>query len=422
MTFQEFRSERGSILILTAVSLTVLMGVTALAVEGGLLFDTRQRMQSAADAGALASALEVKRDSAIPIGNLRPFADNATKFHGFENGVNGVTVTVNHPPTSGRFNGQVNYVEVIISNPVAMSLMRLFNRSSMTVQTRAVAGAAAGGGNFVIFGENNSGVPNLSKALELSGGSSLTLDGSLVVNSTDAAGLKVGGTLKTGQGANTVGGYDPSPCSTCYKWSSGAWVVTQPTTGVSPVTDPLASQPIPSCSGTCATGSISINSGSLEIYQGNYTDITISGTATAHFNPGVYVITGNLDMKNSVTVTGTGVTFYLTSGKLNMANSGTNITLSAPTTGTNAGMLFFSARTNATDWVVSGGANVYLNGIIYQRKAGSKFTFSGGSDAGNGTQYTIFIVNQFVLGGGGVFTGINFPSALPIVGTPTLGE
>ena len=407
---------------MTAVSLTMLLGITALAVEGGLLFDVRQRMQSAADAASMAGAREIKRDSTIALTNLSQFAYHATKFHGFEDGVDNVTVTVNHPPTSGPYASNGNYVEVIITKPIPMSFMGLFNRSSMAVGARAVAGAAAGSGNFVVFGENSSGVPNISKALELSGGSTLTIDGSLTVNSTSASGLKVGGTLKAGQGMNVVGGYDPNPCTGCYTLQSGSWVQTDPTTGVAPVPDPLASQPIPSCSGTCGSGTINYNSGSYEVYQGNYTNITFSGTASAHFNPGVYVVSGNVDFKNAVTITGTDVTFYITTGKLNMANNGTTVTLSAPTTGTNAGMLFFSARTNATDWVVSGGAKVYLNGIIYQRKAGSKFTFSGGSDAGNGTQYTIFVVNQFILGGGGVFTGINFPALLPVIGTPTLGE
>jgi uncharacterized membrane protein len=50
------RSERGQALILLAVSLVVLLGFTALAIDGSLLYSDRRQLQTAADAAALAGA------------------------------------------------------------------------------------------------------------------------------------------------------------------------------------------------------------------------------------------------------------------------------------------------------------------------------------------------------------------------------
>src|SRR5207249_2591740 len=52
-------ARRGTVIVLVAVCLTALLGVVALAVEGGLLMDNRRRAQAAADAAALAAAGEL---------------------------------------------------------------------------------------------------------------------------------------------------------------------------------------------------------------------------------------------------------------------------------------------------------------------------------------------------------------------------
>src|SRR5207248_2149067 len=93
----------------------------------------------------------------------------------------------------------------------------------------------------------------------------------------------------------------------------------------------------------------------------------------AHFNAGVYILKGGgLKIVSGLTVTGTDVTFYNTDS--NGDGTGTysditinkaSVTLSAPTSGSNAGMLFFQARNNTNEIKVSGNAPVILTGIIY---------------------------------------------------------
>ena len=57
------KDERGGILVFVAVIIVVLLGLSALAVDAGLLYQTRRQMVNAADAAALAGAQELYYDS-----------------------------------------------------------------------------------------------------------------------------------------------------------------------------------------------------------------------------------------------------------------------------------------------------------------------------------------------------------------------
>ena len=94
-TNPDARTERGAAAILVAVSLLVLVGFAALAIDGGLGFDQRRGTQNAADNAALAAAWEAcnPRDSAAPdpVGSaLAVAAEN-----GYDDNDPEVVVTVN---------------------------------------------------------------------------------------------------------------------------------------------------------------------------------------------------------------------------------------------------------------------------------------------------------------------------------------
>ena len=55
-------ARRGNVTVLVAVCLTGILGVTAIAVDGGLLLANRRAAQAAADAGALAAAIQTFTD------------------------------------------------------------------------------------------------------------------------------------------------------------------------------------------------------------------------------------------------------------------------------------------------------------------------------------------------------------------------
>src|SRR5207248_1938772 len=52
-------SRRGSVSILVAVSLTLMLGIVAIALDGGMLLSERRHAQAVADAAALAAASDL---------------------------------------------------------------------------------------------------------------------------------------------------------------------------------------------------------------------------------------------------------------------------------------------------------------------------------------------------------------------------
>jgi uncharacterized membrane protein len=101
--------ESGQALIFVGLSLVVLTAVVGLAIDLGYLRYTKRRLQTAADSAAIAGASELNN------GNFVTAALNDSKSNGFENGVNGVTVTPHNPPVDPPFNTKLNsatFVEV----------------------------------------------------------------------------------------------------------------------------------------------------------------------------------------------------------------------------------------------------------------------------------------------------------------------
>lgn len=94
----------GTVVLLVAVCLTGMLGFAALALDGGVLLDDRQRVQSAADAAALAAANQLflnwqSYQGADVDGSAAAAAVASATANGFPN------VTVNIPPQAGPFAG-----------------------------------------------------------------------------------------------------------------------------------------------------------------------------------------------------------------------------------------------------------------------------------------------------------------------------
>src|SRR5436309_3652892 len=91
------RNERGQVMVLTAIGLIALCAVAGLAGDIGYFFDYRRRMQTAADAAALAGAVQLRRDNKIASA-----AQAAAATDGFTNSTD---VAVHNPPLNGYYPG-----------------------------------------------------------------------------------------------------------------------------------------------------------------------------------------------------------------------------------------------------------------------------------------------------------------------------
>lgn len=158
--------------------------------------------------------------------------------------------------------------------------------------------------------------------------------------------------------------------------------------------DPYAALAVPSFYG-CDFNNHSAKK-TVTLYPGVYCGgLTVNSKAIVYFEPGVYVINdGDLRINGNSQLSGTGVTFVLTSlsgynhGTLTL-NGGADITLSAPTDGEMAGVLFYQDR-NAPEGgrnKINGGAEIEFKGLLYFPS--QELEFTGGASADNGCTHII---------------------------------
>lgn len=351
--------ERGQTLILVAVMLPVLLGVTGLALDVGTLYNHRRRMQTAADAGALAGANEVWRARLLQV---TPSGRAQSGANGFTHGAGGVNVTVQHPPTTGFHVGDARYVEVTVQQPAPTYLMKLFGFNEVDVVARAVAGAGANGENCIYALDES--MPGAFQA-----NSSANLDAScgIIVNSTSSSAMHLTSSVSvTATNVSVTGDYVTE---------SNAYVSPTPQTSVPPDPDPLAYIPAPDAAGACNhvnwwrdNGMHTLNPG---IYCGG---INLRSNARVHLNPGTYILRGGgLKLESNSQITGTEVMLYNTQGagypyRPFEFQSSTQVRLTAPTSGTYTGILFFQDRNAGSPSDVNSlqsSTNSYLEGALY---------------------------------------------------------
>jgi hypothetical protein len=376
--------ESGQTLVLASLGITVILGFLALSVDMGLMFCVQRSAQTAADSAAITGALEIRYDDVT----TEAKADSAR--NGYTDGTGGVTVTVNNPPANGPHSGDAAYVEVIVAKTQHTIFMNLFNKGSMVVKARAVA--TMGTTQNCVYALNPSGTD-----ISISGGADVEMPSCAIYgDSSGSSDLNIsGGSTLDAAAIDLVGNYSNS---------GGSVLTPTPTTGIAPVSDPLAylSPPTYSPSSCVANPNLSggvrstigPSSGGTVCYNG----LSVSGGATATLNPGLYIINGSFSISGGGSVSGSGVTFYLPVGASLSFSGGTVFTFTAPTTGTYNGILFYQSRSNSTAESISGGSSATLQGILYFPDA--NLNWSGGSRTG---VYTSVVAGSLTFSGGTSF-------------------
>src|SRR5688572_8078904 len=104
-------ARRGNVTVVGVVCITMLLGIVAVAMDGGLVQDNKRRIQNAADAAAIAAANKLFKhyptilstSTADPGGYASTAAFNSTELNGFKHNGNDTTVVVSIPPATGPF-------------------------------------------------------------------------------------------------------------------------------------------------------------------------------------------------------------------------------------------------------------------------------------------------------------------------------
>ena len=143
-------------------------------------------------------------------------------------------------------------------------------------------------------------------------------------------------------------------------------LVTGCSTASNPFVGALPAPASTSCTGPYANGG-NYNGGAVNLSPGVYCGwFNFNGAPTVTLAPGVYVIKGGGWNVNGGTWSGAGVSFYFADTSKIQFNSGMSLTLSAPTSGTYAGILFYEPDGLAlSPFVFDDSVAESLSGLIY---------------------------------------------------------
>lgn len=365
-------AERGQILPLLALTLGTLLGFGGVAVDVGFLEYRQQVQQAATDAAAMGGAQALARNDCTAAGQTLAEAavlSDATA-NGFTNGSGGVAVTPNSPPGSGPYSGNACAVSVQINtSSVQTFFSRLFGfANGMPETTQAVALVSFTGPACIYllspstntdFSNSNIDAPTCSIYINASANMS--------TSTIDAASISYAGTTPDESGA-VFPEATPAP----------GLQITDPCPEI-PGCASLTNNP-PSTSG-CATGG-TYNNATLS--PGCYGKMTLTGTDT--LNPGLYTINGQFHL-NGATVTGSGVTVYMTQNVQDTNFSTANLTLSACTSSCSNGaiqnVLFYRIKTQSSALDLST-CTCSLSGLLY-------FPTTQVNYSTTGDQYTVLV-------------------------------
>lgn len=368
-----FRHDRsGSYVTIVGLLSPVLIGCCGLATEGGLWLYEHQTLQGAADSAALSAATLYRLNTSK---DLNVQADGIVASYGYSAGTNGTTVMVNRPPSSGTYAFNDKAVEVIVSILQPRLLTSIYSSAPVTITGRAVAVAGDNGDGCVL-----SLNALVSGSTTSQGSSSIDLNGcSVYDNSANGTALINGGSATIAAASvNVVGGL-----------SGGGGITTTSgvNQGVSPATDPYADVTPPAFSG-CNSNNLSIKT-TQTINPGVYCNgLQLNAGADVTMNPGIYYMDrGSLQINGSASLSGTGVTIVFTSSTgSNYAsatiNGGATVNLTAPTTGTMAGIVLYGDRNmpTSTTFKLNGGSNQIFGGAVYLPDGA--ITYAGGASGG----------------------------------------
>jgi hypothetical protein len=433
-------ARRGVVAVLVAISLVMLVGFAAIAVDGGLLYLHLRKARSGADASAMAAACELFRhypayQGRDTDGSAEAAARAVASANGYANDGTNSTVVVNIPPQSGIYAGKDSYAEVIITYNVQRAFSRIWGADPIPVRARAVSRGA--------WVPSKTGVLILDyddkAALSDQGNGAFTETGGFVVvnsNNPSAVVTSGNGIIKAQQfyitGGETLNG--------------GGNLVTQPVagqvfTGTHPTPDPYAYLPQPTMPPAGTMTQTSIGNGNFQyvLTPGSYTnlptfntgDVVILQQASANSAGGIFYINGGGFKSTGATITmdpntSGGVMLYnapassASSEKLQITgNAAGTVNLSGLTTGPYAGMVLWQDRNSSVDMLVEGNGSFTINGTFYAASAllsvagngattGSYVDDSGSTVTGGSRIGSNYVSKDLAISGNGN-VNVNYP-------------
>lgn len=342
------RSTSGNTLVFAGFVFTVLIGAAGLATDTVQWTLWQRQLQREADSAALSGALSNAQGGSGTTAAT-------TELGRYSLITLSAAPTIEVGPSTGPYAGNTKAVRVTLQAKQVLPFSSFFMKTPPTVRAEATAAAVSFGNYCVISLEKTS-----ATGVTFQGSSSVTMGCGVASNSQGAQAIYGSGSSYIS--ASPVAAVGGIPSSSNY----AAGTVLIPHTIAQP--DPFASLPTPtiaSCKpqltvGPNTTASVSNPTG-VVCYQG----MNLKGTVT--FDPGIYIIDGSkgngLDIGSQAQIAANGVTFVLSTSSSDMStvatvnmNGTATITMTAPTSGTFAGVFLYQDRRALL------GPNNYLTG------------------------------------------------------------
>jgi len=383
---------------MVTMAIVLMIGLLGLSVDVGWAYYRREAAQAAADAAAIAAAKAASANSSSglvcgtgtiwcgsPAGTAAacPSTAPTTINTDFDNacamaGANGfvtagrqsVTIQANTTSTAPTVPGTT--VSYWVTARVNESPIALFGRMSgnplvaSARSTVALIQGSGGGGCIYVLDPHGQDAFEAGNNAQITSGCGVYVnsDGKAVNPAKEAMYITGSAKLTVTSGSINVVGSEKED-------NNGSHGGTLNQNTGSPVADPLANLPTPSL-GSCLPSS----AGNMTAWQnhpytpsaGTYCNgFTLSNGNSAVMGPGTYIINGGTFSIQSGPLTASGgVMIFLTNGATANIANGTTVTLSAESSGSYEGILFYSDRHYTPgSSTIAGGATMSLSGSLY---------------------------------------------------------
>ncbi|MDX1600177.1 MAG: pilus assembly protein TadG-related protein [Anaerolineales bacterium] len=360
------RSESGQSLVLIALSAVLLLGMSGLAIDGGILFSDRRHAQNAADSAAMAGAFAILQGNDPVAAAYARAADNDFDDNGTTN-----WVTVEYPPSSGPYAGDYNHIYVEIDSKVDAVFSQMVFSGPLMNTVSAIGRAKPASVEPLLLGNAVVGLAPTGCAVVWShGNNATTIDGGGIhVNSDDPnCAFKASGSNELsviGDDIDVVGGFEISGSAT---------VDPPPTAGVDPLAEPEIDPPTCSTNATRDDGNDTFTPGYTDNFRFNGGNWTLDS--------GIYCVDGGFTVNSGTVLNGEDVFIYVMTGDVTW-NGSAEIHLDAMDSGEYAGLLIYQAVGNTDMATINGGSDSTWTGTMYFPSAEVQVNGGGGTDGFN---------------------------------------
>ncbi|OGO75645.1 MAG: hypothetical protein A3K45_00225 [Chloroflexi bacterium RIFOXYC12_FULL_59_14] len=393
------KSEKGQALILIVLAIVGLIGLTALAVDGGMAYSERRQSQNAADSSALAAALVIAHEGTT--WQAEGFARALS--NGFDNNGTTNTVVVNNPPAAGcdgqagPYAGNTEYVQVIILastqtyfGPV-IGIDEVRNCVDAIARAKPKTTEPPWSGQAIV-----SLSPHDCSAVTYQGHADATLVGGGIFVNSDCDGNGNQAAFFNQSGSATLN--TPGVCSVGSVSNPGAINLTDGgSIQIGPANCPPSDYPVTEYTfpnAVCAHDAVLTgNTMTPGNWNGNLQPP--SGEDTLNLAPGMYCVNGDFDLHAGDTINGEDVVIVINSGTVTW-NGGANINLSAPNDGDAGvfeGLLLYLPYTNDSAVTIAGNFNSLFTGTILAPASECNLLGTSGSEGMVSSQVICYTVD-----------------------------